>query len=83
MFPTSGTISAAPSYNDPGPFLTGGPPAARIRDKGVVFLQDRTPSTESFTLQRTSPEVGFRGGIYGDNIITQQSSSDVSSDPNE
>ena len=68
---------------DPGQFLTGGPPAARRGDRGTVSLQYWSPSTALLPLQRTSPEAGFRGGVYGENIIAQQSSSDVSSNPIE
>ena len=60
----------------------GGPPAARRGDRGAVSLQDRSPPTASSSLQRANPEAGFRGGVYGDNMIAQQSSSDVSSNPN-
>ena len=81
VFPSSSAIT--PSYNDPGRILTGGPPAARRWDRGVVSLQDWSPSTALLPLQRTSPEAGFRGGVYGDNIIAQQISSYVSSDLNE
>ena len=83
VFPSSGTISATSSYNDPGRILTVGPPAARRGDIGAVSLQDQLPSTASSPLQRTSPELGFQGGVYGDNMFDQQSSSDVSSDWNE
>ena len=76
-------MSAAPSYNDPGQFLMGGPSAARRGDKGSVSLQDWLPSAASSPLQRTSPETGFQGWMYGNNIINQQSSSDESSDLNE
>ena len=68
---------------DPGQYFTGGLPEARRGDIGAVFLQNRSPSTVLSPLQRTSPEAGFRGGIYGDNIIAQQSSLDVGSNPNE
>ena len=68
---------------DPGHFLTGGPPTARRGDRGVVSLQDWLSLTASSPLQRTSPEAGFRGGVYGDNMITQQSSSYVSSNSSE
>ena len=68
---------------NPGQFLTGGPPTAREGDRGAVSLQDQSPSTASSPLQRTSPEVGFRGGVYGDNIIAEKISSYVRSDPSE
>ena len=68
VFPSSGTISAAPSYNDPGEILRGEPPAERRGDIGEVSLQDRSPSTASSPLQRKSPEAGFRFGVYGDNM---------------
>ena len=61
----------------------GGLPAARIGDREDVLLQDWSPSMASSPLQRTSPEAGFLEGVYGDNMISQQNSSDVSSDPNE
>ena len=61
----------------------GGLPAERIRDRGAVSLQYRSTSTASSPLQRMSPESGFLGGVYGDNMIAQQNSSDVSSNPNE
>ena len=83
VFPSSGTISATPSYNDPGRILTGGPPAARRGDIGAVLLQDHSPSTASSPLQSTIPEPGFRGGVYCDNMIIQKNSSDVSSNWNE
>ena len=67
---------------NPGLFLTGGLPAEIKGDRGAVPLQDRLPSTALSLLQRTSPEAGFQGGVYGDNIIAKQSSSDVRSDPN-
>ena len=63
--------------------MTGRPPAARRGDRGVVSLQDQLPLTASLPLQRTSPEAGFRGGVYGDNMIAQKSSSYISSDPSE
>ena len=81
MFPSSGAIRAAPSYNDPGRILTGGLPAARRGDRGTVLLQDQSSSNVSSPLQRTSLKAGFPEGIYADNMITQQSSSNVSSDP--
>ena len=68
---------------NPGRFFTGGLPAERKGDRGAVPLQDRLPSTVLSLLHRKSPESGFQGGVYGDNIIDKQSSSDVSSDPNE
>ena len=83
VFPSSGAISAAPSYNDPGWVLTGGPTAARRGDIGAVLLKYQSSSTTSLPLQRTSPEAGFRGGLYGDNMIAQQSSSYVSSNLSE
>ena len=61
----------------------GGPPEATRSYRGMVSLQDQSPSTASSPLQRTSPEAGFQGGVYGDNMIAQQSSSYVSSDPSE
>ena len=64
-------------------FLMGGPSAARRQDIGVVSLKHQSPSTASSPLQRTSPESGFRGGVYRENMMAQQSSSDVSSDLNE
>ena len=72
MFPPSGAISAAPSYNDAGKFLTGGPPAARRGDRGAVLLKDQSPLTASLPLQRDSPEAGFRGWVYGDNTIASE-----------
>ena len=83
MLPYSGAISAAPSYTDPGRFFTGGPPSERRGGIGAVYLQDQSPSTASSPLQRTSPEAGFQGGVYGDNMIAQQSSSYVGSDLSE
>ena len=83
VFPSSGDISTAPSYNDPGLILTGGPPASRRENRGAVSLQDQSPSTALSPLQRTSTEAGFRGGVYGDNIIAQKRSSYVSRDPKE
>ena len=83
MFPSSGAISAAPPYSDPERILTGGPPAAKRGDIGVVSLQDGSPSTASLPLKRTSPEAGFGGGVHGNNIIAQQSSSYVISDLSE
>ena len=83
MFAPSGAIIVAPSYNYPGLFLTVGPPAARGGDRGAVLLQDRSSSKASSPLQRMSPESGFRGGVYGDNMIAQQSSLGVISNPNE
>ena len=83
MFPYYGTISAALSYNDPRQFLTGGPPAARKGYIGVVSLQYGSLSTASSPLHRTSPEAGFLGGLYDNNMIALQNISDVSSDPNE
>ena len=63
LFPSSGTISTTPSYNDPGRILTGGPPAARRGDIGAVLLQDKSPSTASSPLQKTSWTRLPRGGI--------------------
>ena len=83
MFPYSEAISVAPSYNDPVRILTGGPPAVIRGDRVVVSLQDQLPLTASLPLQRMIPGAGFRGGVYGDSMIAQQSSSYVSSDPNE
>ena len=80
---TNGAINKSPLYNDPGRILTGGLPAARRGGRGAVSLQDQSPSTVSSPLQRTSPEAGFRGGVYGDNMIAQQSSSYVSSNSSE
>ena len=67
----------------PGQFLTGGPPAARIGDRGEVPLRDRLTPTESSPLQRTITEAGLQGGLYGNNMIAPQISLDVSSGPNE
>ena len=64
-------------------FLTGGTPSERRGDRGEVLLQDWLPSTASSPLQRTSPEEGFQGGVYDENMIAQQSSLDVSRDLNE
>ena len=83
MFPYSGDISAAPSYNGTRQSLTGGTPAARRGDRGAVLMQDQLTSTASSPLQRMIAQAGFRGGVYGDNMITQQISSYVSSDPSE
>ena len=63
--------------------MTGGPPAARRGDRGAVSLHDQSPSTASLLLHRTSPEAGFRGGVYGNHMIAQQSSSYVSSNPSD
>ena len=68
---------------DPGNFLTDGPPTTRRRDRGAVSLQYRSTLTASWPVQRTSAEAGFQGGVYGDNMIAQKSSSYVSSDPSE
>ena len=68
---------------NPGQFLTGGTPAARRGNRGTMSLQYRSPLTASLPLQRTIPEAGFRGGVYGDNMFAQKISSDVSSDTNE
>ena len=54
MFPSSGAISAARSYNDPGQILTGGAPEAKRGGIGAVLLQDQLPSTASSPLQRMS-----------------------------
>ena len=83
VFPFSGFISTALSYNDPGRIFTGGPPSAKRGDRGAVSLQDRLPPMASSPLQRTSPEAGFRGRLYCNNVIAQLSSSHVSSNPNE
>ena len=83
MFPYSGAISTALSYNDPGRIFTGGPPVARRGDRGVVLLQYQLPSTVSWPLQKTSSEAGFRGWLYGESMVARKSSLDVSSDPNE
>ena len=40
---------------DSGRFLTGGPPTARIGDRGEVLLQDQSPSRALSPLQRMSP----------------------------
>ena len=66
-----------------GFFLRGGPPAARRGDICMVPLQDWLLLTASLPLQKTSPQAGFQGGVYGDNMIAMKSSSDVSSDLNE
>ena len=63
--------------------MTGGPPAARRGDRGAVSLHDQSPSTASLLLHRTSPEAGFRGGVYGENMIAQKGCLYVSSDPSE
>ena len=63
--------------------FTGRLPVTRRGDRDVMSLQDQSPSTASSPLQRKSPEAGFRWGVYGDNMIGQQSSLDVSSNPNE
>ena len=55
----------------PGQFLTGGLPTVRRGDIGAVTLQYCLPSTAPSSLQITSPEAGFRGGVYGDNTIAQ------------
>ena len=68
---------------DSGLFFTGGLSAARRGDRVAVSLKYRLPSMVSSPLQRTGPEAGFRGGLYGKNMIAQQSSSDLSSDPNK
>ena len=68
---------------DPGRFLTGGLPATRRGDRGAVPLHDHSPSTASSPLQTTSLESGYRGGVYGDNIISQKISLDASSNPNK
>ena len=70
-------------YNDPGQILTGGLPAARRVDRGAVSLQDQLPSTAPSPLQREGPEAGFRGGVYGNNVIAQKSSSYVSINSSE
>ena len=57
--------------------------AARRGDLGTVSQQDLLPSTESLSLQRMIPESGFQGGVHGENMIAQPSSSYISSDPNE
>ena len=59
MFPYSGAISTAPSYNDPGLILTGGTPAARRGNIGVVSLQYRLPSAALLPLHSTSPGAGL------------------------
>ena len=56
---------------------------ARRGNRGAVLLQDRSPSTASLTLQRTSPEIGLRGGVYDNHMMDQKSSLDISGDPNE
>ena len=63
--------------------MTGGPPAKRRGDRGAVSLQDQLPWTVSSPLQSKIPEAGFRGGVYGDNIIAQKSSSYVISNSSE
>ena len=83
VFPSSSAISTALSYNDPGRILTGGTPTERRVDRGAVSLQDRSTLTASLPLQRVIPEAGFQWGVYGDNMIAQKSSSDISSNPNE
>ena len=67
----------------PGQFLTGGTPSAKRGDRDAVPLQYQSPSTVLSPLQRTSSESGFQGGVYGDNMISQKSSSHVSIDLNE
>ena len=47
----------------------------------MVSLQDQSPLTASSPLQRTSPEAGFQGGVYGENMIDQKSILYVSSYP--
>ena len=63
--------------------LTGGPPLARRGDIGAVLLQDRSLLALSSPLQRMIPEAGFRGWVYGDNIIAQESSLNLSRNPKE
>ena len=59
------------------------PPLERRGDRGAVTLQDWSPSTAPSPLKMTGTEAVSQGGVYGDNMISQQSNSDVSSDPNE
>ena len=68
---------------NPGRFLTGGPSKARRRDRGAVSLQYWSPSMTLLLLQIMSPVSGFWRGVNGKNMIAQQTSSDISSDPNE
>ena len=55
----------------PGQFLTGGKPTERRGGRGVVPLQDLSPSTASLPLQRTSLEAGFQGGALCSSVRTQ------------
>ena len=87
MFPTSGAISAAPSYYQYWSIFDGWDASVnkidyRCDSSVIDFTINSVIVTEEDRIRSRLPRGGGGGG-YGNNMISQKISLDVSSDPNE